>query len=108
MEQIYKTDLKTQKNFRKFGEDFSKIWSDDEHHIYVFKRVKVYNLDDGKTKEVISYEVIKGVKAKNPDGTIVYAYPSSEQFGKNGYYISGNEKYCKERISKRISDFLIN
>lgn len=104
MEQINYTDLKEQNSFRKFDEDFSKIWSDDEHHIYVFKRVKKYE----SGKDSISYEVIKGIKRKNPDGTIVYTYPSSEQFGKNGYYITGSEKYCKERISKRISDFLLN
>ena len=108
MKQINYTDLKEQNNFRKFDEDFSKIWSDDKNHIYVFKRVKKYNLDNGNTKEVISYEVIKGVKKKNPDGTIVYAYPSTDQFGIYGYYITGSEKYCKERISKRISDFLLN
>lgn len=89
-------DIKDTNTFKKFGATFSKVWSDDERHLYVFKR----------TKHRTDYEVIKGVKTKNPDGSIVYRYPSSEEFGTYGYYIMGIPSwYSKQRVITRLKQF---
>lgn len=89
-------DLKDIDSFEKFGELFKKICADDDNHIYVFRREK-----QRPDKMVVSYEVVRGVKYKNPNGSIVYHYPSSEQFGTYGFYIVGPEEYCKKRIEFR-------
>ena len=52
------------------------------------------------------YEVVVGVKAKQPDGSTVYVYPSSSQFGVNGWYICGNEEVCREKINEKVCDIL--
>lgn len=97
MIEIYLKDIKEIDYFKKFDDDFFKVYSDDENHIYVFKRIR--------EKQVKSYEVVKGVKHKNPDGSIIYRYPTSEEFGTYGYYIFGTEDYCKQRINYRIEGF---
>lgn len=94
--EIIKKDIRDINKFEKYGSTFSKIWGDDEHHLYVFKR----------TKNRTDYEVVRGVKKKNPDGSIVYTYPSSENFGINGYYIMGiPENLSKSRIVCRLKQF---
>ena len=100
--EIIKKDIRELNSFKKFDSTFTKIWSDEDRHLYVFKRVKI--MDDGK--ERIDYEVIKGVKTKNPDGSIVYAYPSSDNFGTYGYYIMGIPvRYSRQRIVSRLKKF---
>ena len=95
---IYHQELKENNNFEKFGEQFTKIFGNDEKHIYIYKR--------NKNNKIFSYEVIKGVKHKNPDGNYVYAYPSSEQFGTYGFYImGGNKNYALKRICYHLNDF---
>lgn len=94
--EITKKDIRDLSSFKKWGATFTKVWSDDDRHLYVFKRTGVRT----------DYEVIKGVKTKNPDGSIAYAYPSSEQFGSNGYYIMGiPANYAENRIRNRLKQF---
>lgn len=38
MEKIEYTDIKDTDNFSKFGDQFVKIYADDENHIYLFDR----------------------------------------------------------------------
>ena len=90
MRKIEYTDLKNLNDFEKYGDKFTKIYADDENHIYIYKRVSRYG--------VAAFELVKGVKAKNPDGSIVYRYPSSEQFGISGWYIMDNDR-ARDRIS---------
>ena len=93
MEKIYYKSIEEINSFTKYGDTFTKVFGNDEKHIYVFKRG-------------IDYEVVQGVKHKNPDGNIVYVYPSNEQFGVYGYYISGYVKNnALERIIFRLSQF---
>lgn len=92
MKEIVLQDLKDVDSFVKFGDKFDKVYADDSKHLYVFKR-------QGKG---VGYEVVKAVKRKNPDGSTVYTYPSSEQFGVYGFYIVGPEEYCKRRIKFRL------
>ena len=98
MNKNYFKDIKETEEFEKFGDVFTKVFADDENHIYVFKRER-----EDKSLKTFSYEVVKGIKTKNPDGSIVYIYPPSDKFGSYGYYIFGTtEKYCKDRIEYRI------
>lgn len=104
--EIIKKDISTLQSFNKYGREYSKIWSNDEQHLYVFKVTKTYNREDGSQLVVTDYEVVKGMKVKNPDGSIVYAYPNTESFGTYGYFINGFPScYAKERIVKRLMDF---
>lgn len=77
-------DISELDTFTKYGDVFTKIWGDDEHHVYLFKRKR-------------GYELVRGVKAKS-DGTIKYRYPSNEQFGSHGWYIMESSR-AKERIN---------
>lgn len=86
MKNTSETDISTLKEFT-FGEDTLKQLScaHAEKRIYVYER---YNREG----RLIAYEVVKGVRTKLPDGSIVYRYPSNEQFGSKGYYIAKNNK----------------
>lgn len=87
---IDRKDIKEIESFVRNGSEWTKVYADDENHIYVF-----FNGKDA--------EVIIGVKHKNTDGSIVYVYPSTTQFGRYGYYIAGPR--FKERIKQRILEF---
>lgn len=97
MAKLFAKDILEKKEF-KFGGDTLRLKEcvSKEKHIYVFAR---YNEED----RLIAYEVVKGIKAVNPDGSIVYHYPSSEQFGHYGYTIfPTHKKGMKEAIEKLL------
>ena len=82
MKEIYSTDISQKKEFKFEGDTLrQKECVDEEKHIYVYER---YNWKG----RLYGYEVVKGVRRKQPNGEIVYVYPSSEQFGRYGYFIS--------------------
>lgn len=85
-----RTDIRDKKEF-VFEDDLlkQKECVDEENHIYVYERY--YH----KTDLMYIYEIVRGVRHKNPDGNIVYLYPSSEQFGSYGYTIPAK---LKDRI----------
>ena len=78
MKQIFNIDISERKTFKMFGELFILIAHNIEHNTYLYKRIKLSKNGYGRTT---GYEIVKPIKRKNPDGTIVYVYPSSEQFG---------------------------
>lgn len=80
--EIIRKDISEEKEF-SFGSDTlkQKYCYDEEKHIYVYER---YN-HNGR---LFGYELVKGKKYKNNDGSIVYTYPSSSDFGTYGYFIS--------------------
>lgn len=86
MKPIYTKDISEKLEF-KFGEDTLKqlYCANEEQHIYVYER---YN----HAGRLFAYEVVRGKKRKNPDGSIVYSYPSSEDFGSYGLFISHQHK----------------
>ena len=56
------------------------------------------------------YKIVKAVKHKQPDGSEVYCYPLSEQFGVSGWYICGtkaNKMRSLKMIKKKYPDFNI-
>lgn len=84
MEKVFRTDISEKKEFTIYGDTLRmKECVDKEKHIYIFER---YN----GAGRLYAYEVVQGVKKKNPDGSIVYTYPSGEQFGTYGYFIAKN------------------
>ena len=84
---VFATDIKDKKKFSFQGDTLVlKECVDKEKHIYIYER---YN-HNGK---LFGYEVVKGVKVKNPDGNYVFRYPSSEQFGTYGFFIA--KKYAE-------------
>lgn len=95
MKKLKHKDITELETFVKFGDIFTKVWSDDEKHVYVYKRVK-------KGVGATHFEVVRGHKYKYDDGSVVYAYPSSEEFGVRGYFINGLMKDYKERIKMCI------
>lgn len=46
------------------------------------------------------YEIVRAVKRKQPDGSEVYCYPSSEQFGVSGWYICGTKTNMLRSLEK--------
>lgn len=76
---IFSTDIKDKKVFNFENTTLTMI-KDYGNNFYLYERKYT---DSGR---LLGYELVRGVKKKNPDGNIVYVYPSSEQFGKNGWF----------------------
>lgn len=96
--EIWKTDIKDKIEFDRAGYHYKRVYEDSTNRIYV------YQLFTGALYS--QYEVVKGKKKKQPDGTDVYIYPGDEDFGVYGYYICGTEEKCQEQIKKRITDLM--
>ena len=74
-----KIDLKELNEFNKYRSHYTKIFGNDEKLIYVFKKTRMYG-----NVMFVYYQVIQGVKHMNPDGNIVYAYPTNNEFNYYG------------------------
>ena len=95
MERLQLKDISETKTFEKYGDIFTQVRHNPETGWYLYERVKK------DAPDCSHYEVVKGAKHTNPDGSVVYAYPSSERWGTNGYTIVKNW-YAAELI-----DFLM-
>lgn len=101
METPNRIDIKDKTHFRRIGYDYYRVYFDATRHIAVYEMSK-----DGKHK---GYEVIKGKKHKNPDGTIVFVYPSDEDFGIYGWYVNFvDENIEMEKISEKVHKLKID
>ena len=95
MEKIFRKDISEKKEFSFDGDTLKqKYCYDEEKQIWVYER---YN----HSGRLIGYEVVKGIKHINPDGSLVFKYPSSEQFGKYGYFISA--RWAETDIPKYLA-----
>ena len=97
-EKIVKKDISKKMTFRRSGYDYQNIVFNEEHHCGIWKMSKE---TEGVVKDM-GYEVVKGVKKKNPDGSIVYVYPVDEQFGVYGFYTYSLER-CKEILDSWLT-----
>lgn len=88
-------DIKNIETFRRHGDNFKKVWSDDEHHIYIFER-------RNKHYPAPYFEVVKGRKITYKDGDVVYAYPADSDFGIYGYCVYGADPNYKQKIEQHI------
>lgn len=70
--EIYRKDL--QKTFTKYGDTFTQIAHNPNLNTYIYERI------DGEGRHN-GYEVIKPKKCTNPDGSIVYVYPTENDWG---------------------------
>lgn len=99
MKEIFSTDIKDKKEFTRIGYRYTQVKAYDEHHIYLYRMERME-----KPLPYYQYELVKGVKRKNPDGNIVYVYPTDEQFGQYGWYICGGLEKCSREISRKMAD----
>lgn len=90
MTKIFGTDISEKKEFDRIGIHYKQVYADDINHIYL------YQMDNREN----AYELVKGKKRKNPDGNIVYVYPSDEDFGTLGWYIVGTKEYTEKKIAE--------
>lgn len=83
MEKIFNKDIKERKEFAFEGDILKFTEYCEESGRYLYTR---YNTNG----VVVGYEVVQPIKKKNPDGNYVYVYPSTSQFGKNGWALAPN------------------
>lgn len=90
-------DIKDKKEFNAEDSSFKMLEYCEESGRYLYGRYFLKSCRKEKIGTLMGYEVIIPVKHKNPDGTIVYSYPSSEQFGSKGWFFTPNDT---ERMRK--------
>ena len=73
-------DISEKKSFSRCGYNYQCIYYNQDFHCGVWK------MTNKNTGGFGGYEVIKGVKYRQADGSIVYRYPCDEQFGVYGFY----------------------
>lgn len=101
MEATIRTKIEDKNEFNRYGYHHTKIYADDARHIYVFQMEKIEK-DEFDNPDIARYEVVKGKKAKQPDGSTVYIYPGDEDFGTYGWYIC----YRKDIAMKRVNHYV--
>ena len=94
----YYKSISEKMTFRRSGCDYQNIVFNEEHYCGIWKMSKE---TDGVVKDM-GYEVVKGVKRMNSDGSIVYVYPGDEEFGIYGFYTYNLER-CKEILDSWIA-----
>lgn len=98
--EIYATSIKDKKEFDRAGYHYTCVRADDRRHIYLYK------MTDGSSRPTELYELVKAVKHKNPDGNVVYRYPTSEEWGLYGWTIWGYPETCKLKIEEKWSNLV--
>ena len=88
---IVAKDISEKMIFSRCGYDYQCI----DFHCGVWK------MTDKDTGRFSGYEVVKGLKYKQPDGSIAYRYPGDELFGYLGFY-----GYNLDRLLKHIDEWM--
>ena len=96
MMKFAKKDISEKKEFDRNGYHYEQILADEEYKVYLYKMTPIE-----WEKKYYQYELVKGKRYKNPDNTIVYAYPSDEDFGTYGWYICGTIETTKFSIQQK-------
>ena len=98
MIEIVKKDIKDENEFNKAGYHYTKVAEKDGWYLYhmepISKELKGF-------VHYLNYEIVKGAKYKNPDGTDVFIYPNDERFGTNGFYFCGTPETIRQNMEKR-------
>ena len=68
---IFAKDIKEKPEFTFEGDILKRLAANEENNTYLYGRYH----PNGK---LYGYELVNGVKHKQPDGNYVYTYPSSE------------------------------
>lgn len=84
------------KEFKKFGDSFVQVEKFD-NNIYLYKRTF------GPDNKYWCYELVKGVKHKNPNGQVIYVYPSTSSWGHSGFSLySGTSREKIQSLVDRL------
>lgn len=90
MKEFNRTPIEGIETFTKYGDIFTKVYSDDINHLYVFERTPK---DKTRKIQYQHFEVVKAFKSRNPDGSIVYTYPGDEAWGTYGWTYTGSRAW---------------
>lgn len=74
---IIRKDIRNVKTFKKYGEVFTQIRSNPETGWWLYERKN-------------AYEVVRLKKFRNYDGSVVYTYPTENDWGIFGYTVNKN------------------
>lgn len=94
--EIFYVDLKDLDVYSSADYFWRKVYADDKKHIYLFQAVE----PNGIVKDSL-YEMMQGVRKKQPDGSVVYTRPQSELWGSKGWTLWGSKKQCLEKFRTR-------
>ena len=89
MKEIYRKDISELKEFEKYGDVIRQIRHYPETGWWLYDRGS-------------HYEVVRGKKHTNPDGSVVYVYPSSEDWGTYGYSV------WKNKWADKMIEFIVS
>lgn len=88
-------DIRTLKEFKKYGDTFKQV-EDFGDNIFLYSR------ENEDSKGVYVFELVRGVPLKNPDGSIVYTYPSSSEWGRYGFTFIRPEGRTFEKVLRDL------
>lgn len=87
---IFAKDISELKEFVEQGTRLVQVEYNETTGRYLYERYYINSSTLGN--RLMGYEVVKPLKRKNPDGSTVYTYPSTSQFGKYGWFLPPNTK----------------
>lgn len=91
-------DITELKEFVCQGTRLVQVEYNENSGRYLYERYYINSPSLGN--RLMGYEIVKPVKRKNYDGSIVYVYPSSSQFGLYGWFLPPNTK--REKIESYL------
>lgn len=96
---IITKDISELKEFTEQNTRLVQIEYNETTGRYLYKRyyIKSPSLGD----RLMGYEVVKPIKKKNSDGSIVLRYPSTSEFGRYGWFLPSNTK--REILDKYLN-----
>lgn len=98
MNEFFKTSIKDKKEFVFDGSKLKFVEFNPENNLYLYERFFDEN-GPGKGRRM-GWEVVTPVNRKQPDGSTVECYPSSEQFGRYGRFYP--PRFSREEMIKKI------
>lgn len=109
-----KTPIQEKKEFGSNGAKYYQLKYNSQNGLYLYEVKEIGYDNHDNPKDVISFEVVKGVPFTQPDGEKVLTYPCAEQFGIYGWafnsrewaekcWAEGHEAFCRWRDEWRKS-----
>ena len=92
---VFSQDISEKMRFSRSSYDYQCIFFNDHFHCGVWRMTKK---DTGR---ICGYEVVKGIRRIQPDGSIIYRYPGDEQFGRSGFY-----GYDLNRLLRHLDEWM--
>ena len=90
MDTTKKTDIKDKKEFVAEDCKLKQVEYCEESGRYLYERYFYKDCKPEKVGMLMGYEIVQPKKMKQPDGSDVFIYPSSSDFGKNGWFLPAN------------------